>query len=157
IAKSPEGGGSLIRVRIAIACAAVDTKQSDVATRITEAVDAAKAGTHRRDLDWPLLSLITCGLRAGVTAGKLDPVVSYITDKQLAAWGKLLLLRERLAKSRSAEPAEAVESIPAKSLAGMLARLEWARHNAYHNRGSVGNLSESNEGLAALVSMGVAL
>jgi hypothetical protein len=155
--RAPKGGGGQVRALITLASAAAATNQKDVDNLVTDAVEAVKTARNRPDLDWPQLFLIEEGLRAGVPTEKLEPVIASIVDRELAAWGRLLLLRDRLKKSDSVVPVDSVEAIPARSLAGMVARLEVARHNTYQDRGWANTIKDWDEGPQALASLGVAL
>lgn len=148
-------GGGKARVLIAVAVGAADTKNGtdDVKT----AAEAAKAAGARADLDWPILRLLTSAAQAGVTGDVVEPAVANVSDKGLAAWARLVALRGKLAASKSVEPMEAVEPIPANELGGMVARLELARHNTRLSASWGNAVKNWDEASRALGSMGVAM
>lgn len=149
-------GGARLRALIALAAATSDSG-GDAAPRVRAALEQIREFTRRPDMAWPLLRLVALGAAVGVEAEQLAPAVGAITDPQLAAWARLLLLRARLAASRSIEPADAAEAIPAATLGGLVARLELARHNTGRSRGWAGTVQGWDEGPRALGSLGVAL
>ncbi|MFO0845237.1 MAG: hypothetical protein U0797_23120 [Gemmataceae bacterium] len=150
----PRQDGGELRGLIAVAAGA-DPKAA--ADEVEKALAVLGNVGKRRDLDWPLLRLIEVGVAAGVSADKLEPAAAAIDDPGLSAWGRLQLLRARLAKSNAVEGVEFVEKIDPKTVGGLVARLELARHNTRLNHGWADTVKSWDEGPRAMGSLGVAL
>ncbi|MFO0927361.1 MAG: hypothetical protein U0736_10020 [Gemmataceae bacterium] len=149
-------GGARLRAFIAVAAAAQAEKAADPKP-VTAALELIRDFTRRPEMAWPLLRLVDLGVRAGVDPQQLEPAIRAIVDPQLAAWARLLVFRSKLAASRSVEPADSVDAIPAATLGGLVARLELARHNTAHSTGWAGTVGGWDEGPRAVGSLGVAL
>lgn len=149
-------GGARLRASIAVAAAASAARAGD-AKPVTAALELIREFTRRPEMAWPLLRLVDLGVRAGVDPQQLEPAIRAIVDPQLAAWARLLLFRAKLAASRAVEPVESVETIPATTLAGLVARLELARHNTAHATSWASTVRGWDEGPRAVGSLGVAL
>src|SRR6185437_1062286 len=119
IAHFPQGGErDRFRALVALAAASADTKQVEQ-DDFTAALAQVRFGDGQ---PWEVLRLIEAGARAGVPADALEPAAAAAGP--LAPWARLLVLRVRLAGSRSSLPGDVLDSFPPHSLAGRVARLD---------------------------------
>ncbi len=151
VSKLPVADGAAMRGLIAVAEGAPSVET------IEQALAAVAPERKRRDQDWPLLRLIELAAAAKLDSSKLEPAAAAIEDAGLSAWGRMLVLRAKLAASNSLVPEEAVGAISAKSIGGLVARLELARHNTRMSRSWASTVNSWDEAPRALGSLGVAL
>jgi hypothetical protein len=104
---------------------------------------------------WLLLRLVRLATRAGIPDVELVKVADGIVDPSLRARARLELLRERLRRANEIVPANAADTIDAKTAAGALARADLARHNArYDATGTLSTAASWTEPLWAFGTMG---
>jgi hypothetical protein len=152
IEKASQLPADRVRERYAAALAAVQNKQAG-----KEALEPilADCGAASQKHPWVVLLLIDAALRAGVPVEGVDPAVSTLAGPYVG-WGQLLVLRARLAASRSAEPASLLEKFAANSLGGRMARLELSRHNMRRDSSWFNTVKEWEPPDRAFGALGVA-
>ncbi len=133
--------------------AAVENKQAGKAA--FEAILPDCSAVAQKE-PWVVLLLVDAALRAGVPVEGVEPAVSALPGA-FAGWGQLLILRTRLASSRSVEPANVLEKFPANSLGGRMARLELSHHNMRRSSDWYNTVKEWETPDRAFGSLGVAL
>ena len=138
-----------LRAWVALIAAAADTGKVD-ADDVNRAVAQVRDGAAGQP--WVVLRLIDVCLRSGVPAEPVLPAA-----QALAPWGRLLVLRSRLAASRAQEPADVLEAFPANSLAGRVARIDLSRHNIRSTKSWASTVNTWDEAAHAFGSLGVAL
>lgn len=111
----------------------------------------------RRYKAWAALRLIELGRRAKMDVEGLSAAVGQ-TPVELKPWAHLLVLRAKLAASKSVEEPKVLEAFgETQSLGARVAHLELARHNTRQSRGWASKIKTWEEGPRAFGSLGVAL
>jgi hypothetical protein len=134
------------------ALVAVENKQAD---RSAYEALLPQSSTAAQKHPWTVLLLIDVALRAGVPAEGVEPAVTVL-KKEFNSWAQLLVLRTRLAASRSVESADVLEKFPANSLGGRVARLDLSRHNMRRDSGWFSTVKGWENVDRAFGSLGVA-
>jgi hypothetical protein len=111
---------------------------------------------NRNGLEWELLRMLEAALRADANADDVNKIVESIPTPVFKEWGKLLVIRHK-ARGRAAIPMDEVEKVNVKTTAGLLARLEAARQNAWMDPGWAGTVNGWEEPARAFGSVGAAL
>jgi hypothetical protein len=153
----PIPGGGRFHALAALAIAAVETKQSDATNDLTAALDRVQEAAGQARLVWDLFQLVQLGVEAGLPTEKLNPAIAAIADPSVAAWARLWQFRKRLSASRSVEPVTALDEVPDKTLARLVASLELARHNTRQSTAWASTIKGWDEGPRTMGALGVAL
>jgi hypothetical protein len=138
---------SQFRAQVTVASIAAESKQTDLDDFTW--TDRTVAAAH----PWEVLRLLEAGIRAGAPAERLE-LLTAILDEPYSAWGRLLLLRGRLAHS-TAQEAPTLEKLSPASLPGRVALLEVSRHNT--RLGGSAQSDIQDEAAKAFTALGVAL
>jgi len=152
---SPEAGARL-RGRIALAIGASLANRTSPEL-LNAVIDGIREGGNRPDLAWPMTRLVELALAAQVPTERIESVASFIGDRRLADWARLLIVRDKLSRSRGVEDVELLKGITPGSFVGQLARLELAWHNTAHSSGWAGTVADWEESVRPLGSLGIAL
>ncbi len=143
------------RALVAVAGAALQAKTGDKSAA-EAALDMLDQVKGRRKLSLALLRLARICLQNGLGEERAEAAIDAIADPGALAWGKLTLLRARLASAKGVVGAEAVEAIPAETVSQLMARQDLARHNV-RIEGGWARTAQGWEGAGgALGSLGVA-
>jgi len=125
----------------------------DEAMRLT---DTGLAG--KRIPSWPILRLVSAGLRASVAEDRLLVLAAKLDAKDgLKGWAQLPVVRARLTREDGKAEESLADQVDKGSLANRLVRVELACHNARKDTGADKAVDGWDESLRPFGYIGVAL
>jgi len=147
-----------LRILLGILAAGLDTHTPEINQDAESAFLIAKDKlVASSTTSWLLLRLIELGAQAGLDEARLTELTGHISEMELRGRAQLLVLRDRLARTKGAVEESVLEGVKASNGAQYLARLALARHNIRYASGITATVQGWPEPQRAFGSVGLAL